>query len=190
MQAKTEGMGEDNPVTKYTRACIFCLLQCFFKCLECCLDKINKNGLIMTAITGDNFCGGACASFKLVWNNIARVAAISLVGTCLISVGQVLVAVTCAAGAAAVLLYVETYSTQVSSIVLPVLLVMILAYYAASIFLSIFDAAVDTIFICFLLDEEKNGNSGRMLASRNLQDIIGAVSVETKSTGEAEMAKD
>jgi choline transporter-like protein 2/4/5 len=85
---------------------------------------------------------------------------------------------------------VETYSTQVSSIVLPVLLVMILAYYAASIFLSIFDAAVDTIFICFLLDEEKNGNSGRMLASRNLQDIIGAVSVETKSGGEAEMAKD
>jgi hypothetical protein len=213
VQAKTESVGDENSASKMLKSILLCCLQCCFKCLECCLDKISKNGLIMTAIRGDNFCQGACSSFKLLWNNVARVAAINLVGTILINVGQVLIALASAAGVAAALLYMSPYNTTVSSILLPALLVFVLAYFVASLFLSIFDAAVDTIFICFLLDEEHNGNlyaflltfffsvnfsfyaklielladlRGRMMASQNLQDIIAANSVSDEKKAKAE----
>ena len=105
-----------------------------------------------------------------------------------------LVALGCAAGVAGFLLNVEPYKSTVSSILLPVLLVFVLSYFVAALFLAIFDASVDTIFICFLLDEERNGNLGRMLASENLQDIIAANSVTdeqkaTKASSEVEVVK-
>jgi hypothetical protein len=180
IQEKTKDLGEENPVAKYTRALIFCCLNCFFKCLECCMDKLNKNGLIMMAITGEPFCSSTCKAFSLVWNNLARVASVSVVGSILISVGQVMVALVCSAICAAVLTYMDPYKTSVSSILMPSAIVFVMAYFVASLFLTIFDASIDTIFLCFLLDEDKNGNSGKMLASANFQDIINANAAESK----------
>ncbi len=180
IEEKTKNIDENNVVLKYMRACVFCCLSCFFKCLECCMDKINKNGLIMMAIRGESFCSSTCSAFRLVWNNLARVAAVSVVGSILISVGQVVVALGCAAICGAVLTYMAPYSTTVTSILLPCMITFIVAYFVASLFLSIFDAAIDTIFICFLLDEDRNGNSGQMLASQNLQDIINAYAADSK----------
>lgn len=184
MQAKAANMNEKNPVTRFIRSCVFCLIQCCLKCLECCLDKINKNGLIMTAITGENFCFATCSAFRLVWSNLARVAAISVVGSVLVSIGQFMTAIFSSAACAAILLYFSPYKESVSSITLPCALVFIIAYCIGSVFLCIFDAAIDTIFMCFLLDEEKNMEGGRMLASKELQDIINAHAAESKEIAE------
>ena len=46
-----------------------------------------------------------------------------------------------------------------------------LAYIIASVFMIIYETAIDTIFLCFLIDEENN-KGGNMLASPDLQKII------------------
>lgn len=64
-----------NPVQK----ALFCVIKCFLRCLECCLDKINKYSLSWTAVYGDGFCISVCSSFALVWRNLFRVAAVNTV---------------------------------------------------------------------------------------------------------------
>ena len=40
------------------------------------------------------------------------------------------------------------------------------------LFLTVYDTAIDTVFICFLVDEEANKNSGTMMADKGLRDIV------------------
>lgn len=43
IEAKTKGKdGQQNRLQK----CVFCMIYCCLRCLECCMDKINKNALI------------------------------------------------------------------------------------------------------------------------------------------------
>lgn len=67
-----------NPLQK----ALFCMIKCFLRCLECCLDKINKYSLSWTAVYGDGFCISVCSSFALVWRNLFRVAAVNTVPPC------------------------------------------------------------------------------------------------------------
>jgi hypothetical protein len=48
------------------------------------------------------------------------------------------------------------------------------SYGIASIFMAVFAAIIDTIFICFLVDCEHNKDT-TMLASKSLQELVGKV---------------
>jgi len=52
----------------------------------------------------------------------------------------------------------------------------------SSLFMMVFDTAIDTIFLCFLVDCEHNGNGdeGYMLASKELQKLVGKYKSESK----------
>ena len=47
-----------------------------------------------------------------------------------------------------------------------------MAFLITKVFLTIFDTTVDTIFICFLIDEQSNKNVGLMMADEDLRDIV------------------
>lgn len=97
---------KDNPIRK----AIFCCIQCCLKVsgtrwscrstvlirnvklVQCCLDKLSKNAFIYCAIYGDPFCVSAWTSFAILWRNLARVAAINMVGTYISVLGKLLVA--------------------------------------------------------------------------------------------------
>uniref|UniRef100_A0A6A7G9N8 Choline transporter-like protein n=1 Tax=Hirondellea gigas TaxID=1518452 RepID=A0A6A7G9N8_9CRUS len=151
---------------------IFCAIQCCLKILECCLDKLSKNAFIWNAIYGDAFCHSAVSSFKLLWRNLARVAAINMVAGYLLMIGKVVVAVFTAGIIGMILVTTEPYKTEVASPVFPVLVTLLLAYMIGSIFMVVYDTTIDTIFLCFLVDEENN-KGGEMLASKSLQKVIG-----------------
>ena len=147
---------------------IFCVIQCFLKCLECCLDKINKNAYVYMAITGENFCTSTCQSFKVIWNNLARVAAISMVSGFLLFLGKLMV---CAIsmGLSALILISQT---EIKSALLPLVIIFLLAYSVASLFFTVFETAVDCMFLCFLIDCESNKGSEPKFATKSLHDLV------------------
>ena len=100
--------GTQNEVTK----AIICATRCCLWCLEKCMDKVSKNALIWTAIYGDNFAQAACNSFKLLWRNAMRVAAISVVSEYLLLFGKLFVAV-CTTLVAALIYENDPYRSEV-----------------------------------------------------------------------------
>ncbi|CAN0422724.1 unnamed protein product, partial [Laminaria digitata] len=74
IQKKAKGTG--NKPLQY----IACCCACCFWCLEKCIRFINKNAYVQTAIFSTNFCTSARKAFFLIARNIARVAAVSILG--------------------------------------------------------------------------------------------------------------
>merc|ERR1712194_772629 len=125
-------------------------MGCCLKCAECCLDKLSKNAFIWTAIYGDCFLSAGFHSFKLLWRNLARVATINLVGDFLMFLGKIFVALITMAIAALMMQRDE----DISSPVIPAIICFLLAYMVGSLFMVLYETAMDTIFLCFLIDEE------------------------------------
>ena len=172
IEAQTKG----DPPSKIQKA-IFCAIHIYLKCLECCLDKLNRNALIWTAIWGDGFFTAACAAFGLLWRNLGRVAAINTVSFSLLLLSKVAVAAINTAAFGAFFNY--NPAVEVSSWMAPCLVIFVASYGISHIFMAVFQAIIDTIFICFLVDCEQNEHVG-MLASKSLQNIIGAYSEESE----------
>ena len=64
-------------------------------------------------------------------------------------------------------------------------MIFIISLAIALIFLSVYDTAIDTIFLCFLVDEEANKNSGLMLADQNLKEIVQKYEKESKDLADS-----
>jgi len=140
------------------------------------MDKVNHNAFVWTAIYGDSFIPAACSSFALVWSNLARLAAVNMVGDFLLFLGKILVALL-TTGIMAIAIQQE-YADSVSSLVMPAVLIFIISYLVASLFMVIFDTTIDTIFLCFLIDEKFNKN-GQMLAPPSLVALVESYSTES-----------
>lgn len=149
---------------------MFCMVQCCLWCLECCMDKVNRNAFIWIAIWGDNFGVAACSSFSLLWRNLARVAAINLVGHYLMLLGKIIVAMSTTGICAIIFISYDKYKDELSSLAMPCAVIFLLSYMVSSVFMVAFDTTIDTTFLCFLVDYEHNGNN--MFASLALQEIV------------------
>lgn len=149
-----------------------CLLSCAACCMrlvECCLDKISKNALVWTAIWGDSFLVAACSSFKLIWNNLARVAAINMVSGFLMLLGRVLIALATTAICSFVMQ--GALGDELNSVVMPSVVIFILAFIIASLFMVLFETAIDCIFLCFLVDEALF-KGAKMYAPESLASLV------------------
>ncbi len=160
--------GKQNRLQK----CLFCFIHCFLYCIQCCMDKISKNAFIWTAIWGESYAPAACNSFRLIWSNLGRVAALSIVSSYIVFIGKLFVAFV-TTGIAGVAMF-RYYGKELNSPVLPMITVFILAYMIASLFMSVVETVIDTVFICFLVDEKYNKASGKMLADPGLLEVINA----------------
>jgi hypothetical protein len=174
-----------NTVQKLIFKCIHCCLWL----LECCMDKINKNALIWTAIWGDGFCTSACSSFQLLWANVGRVAAINVVAHLIVSVSKWFVAFATASVGTLIILYVDPYKSEVSSPVMPGILIFLIGYFVGDMFFSVFNAVIDCVFLCFLVDDkfnkatDKGGQAVKMFASKNLRELVDKYAEESEEQG-------
>lgn len=99
--------------------------------------------------------------------NAARFSIIAGIGAILIFVGKALIIV--ASGWIAYLIMMNSaLKDQIYSPVFPVIVVCIIAYILASIFLSVFSFSATAILHAFLVDEEVGGNR----QPKSLQDFI------------------
>jgi len=163
--------------------CMFCMIQCCLSCIRCCCDKINKNALIWTAIWGTPLIPSICSSFAFIWANLLRVAAINMVSGYLLFIGKLMVSTSTTGIALLIFLRNDYYQNNMSSPVMPCVVIFILSFAIATMFMVIFECCIDTIFLCFLVDERYNKNTPRMRAHRDLQALINSHSKESEQTG-------
>eukprot|EP00808_Paulinella_micropora_P024157 g61490.t1 len=169
MQAKAEQLNPGG-----IQRAIFCMIGCCLYCVECCCDKISKNGFVWVSIWGEDFMTAACSAFKLVWANLLRIAALNLVGDYILLMGKFMVSVA-TAGISAII-YQVVYGSpplgRLSSIMMPVFVSWVIGFMVACFFMSLFEVTIDTVFLCFLIDEKNNKGSGNMYASASLVALV------------------
>merc|ERR1711871_498208 len=149
LDSKTRDMQDKNKLLKILMRVVKCILWCFEKCVK----YVSKMAYIQTAVKGTSFCISAMASVKLIMSELALIGIINTISTFIMSISKVLIAVT--AGFVG-LAWIEYGDVEVSSSILPVLVIIIFAYFTATGVLGVYDTSIDTILLCFLLDKQHN----------------------------------
>ncbi|XP_051563682.1 choline transporter-like protein 2 isoform X2 [Myxocyprinus asiaticus] len=179
--------GAQNKFAKFLLSC----LKCCFWCLEKFIKFLNRNAYIMVAIYGKNFCTSARDAFFLLMRNIVRVAVLDKVTDFLLFLGKLLIV-----GIVGICSFffftgkikiVEEVAPSLNYYWVPILTVVFGAYLIAHGFFSVYAMCVDTLFLCFCEDLERNdGSSDKpFFMSPELHKIL---SME-KSTEEPDLAE-
>ncbi|KAJ0181029.1 hypothetical protein K1T71_003114 [Dendrolimus kikuchii] len=165
----------NNPLAR----AILCCCKCCFWCLESFLKFINKNAYIMCAVHGQNFCKSARDAFSLLMRNIIRVVVLDKVTDFIFFLSKLLISI--GVGVAVYYLlqwsfvYEVTQGQQLHYNYVPAIILSIATYLICTIFFNVYSMAVDTLFLCFLEDCERNDGSPEKpyFMSRNLMRILG-----------------
>lgn len=150
-------LGKDSKVFKYVGYYVeYCLWY-----LQKCIEWLNRNAYIMTAIEGTSFCSSAWNSLSLMVKNVASVAAVSVVGDIMLFLGKLSVAL--GSGVIAFLMLDDdnfNYGDEkVSSPLFIVIVVCLFAFVIASVFMSIVEFGIDTIILCYCKDCDDNAGT-------------------------------
>ncbi|XP_023272092.1 choline transporter-like protein 2 isoform X3 [Seriola lalandi dorsalis] len=151
--------GAQNKFAKF----LLCCLKCCFWCLEKFIKFLNRNAYIMVAIYGKNFCTSARDAFFLLMRNMIRVAILDKVTDFLLFLGKLLIV-----GLVGVFAFFffsgrvkafEDTAPNLHYYWVPIMTVVVGSYLIAHGFFSVYAMCVDTLFLCFLEDLERNDGS-------------------------------
>ncbi|XP_061086859.1 choline transporter-like protein 2 isoform X2 [Conger conger] len=151
--------GAQNKFAKFLLTC----LKCCFWCLEKFIKFLNRNAYIMVAIYGKNFCTSARDAFFLLMRNIIRVAVLDKVTDFLLFLGKLMIV-----GIVGIFSFfffsgriraIEDHIPILNYYWVPILTVAIGSYLIAHGFFSVYAMCVDTLFLCFCEDLERNDGS-------------------------------
>uniref|UniRef100_A0A8D3CF42 Choline transporter-like protein n=1 Tax=Scophthalmus maximus TaxID=52904 RepID=A0A8D3CF42_SCOMX len=132
--------------------CLLCCLKCCFWCLEHFIKFINRNAYIMMAIYGKNFCTSSKDAFFLLMRNVIRVAVLDKVTDFLLFLGKLLI--TGGVGEFLVTYFLFSH-IKTNTVIFG-------SYMIAHGFFNVYAMCVDTLFLCFCEDLERNdGSSSR-----------------------------
>ncbi|XP_036610052.1 choline transporter-like protein 5 [Trichosurus vulpecula] len=148
--------GSQNSLVKFI---LFCLRCCFW-CLEKMLKFINRNAYIMIAIYGESFCAAARNAFMLVTRNVLRVAVLDTVTDFLLWMGKLLISL--GIGVLGFMFFTKKLPLTAPTLNyywVPLLMIVLGSYFIAHGFFSVFGMCVDTLFLCFCEDLERNDGS-------------------------------
>ncbi|XP_066580138.1 choline transporter-like protein 4 [Amia ocellicauda] len=165
-----------NPCARF----LMCCLKCCFWCLEKFIKFLNRNAYIMIAVYGKNFCVSAKNAFMLLLRNIVRVVVLDKVTDLLLFFGTLLVV-----GGVGVLSFFffsgriqlpnDTFRAETLNYYwVPIITVVVGSYLIAQGFFSVYSMCVDTLFLCFLEDLERNDGSEQKpyYMSKSLMSIL------------------
>jgi choline transporter-like protein 2/4/5 len=146
---KFEKVAGKNTCTKI----LVCLVGCCISCVDRCVRCITKNAYIQIALTSENFCVSVWNAFFLLVRNCARYSIVSSLSAILMFLGKAVI-VTLSGFIGYVILVNSYLKDEIYSPILPVIVIVAIAYLIGSVFLSVYSFASLAILHCFLLDEE------------------------------------
>ncbi|XP_011563044.3 choline transporter-like 2 isoform X2 [Plutella xylostella] len=173
----------DNSFTR----CVLCCCKCFFWCLENFLKFINKNAYIMCAVHGKGFCKSARDAFSLLMRNIIRVVVLDKVTDFIFFLSKLLISIGVGIGVFYLLqwsyIYEVTQGQRLHYNYVPAIILAVATYLITTIFFNVYAMAVDTLFLCFLEDCERNDGSVEKpyFMSKNLMKILGKKNKKPKA---------
>lgn len=159
--------------------CLFCLCKCCLWCLEKFMKFINRNAYIMCAIKSTNFCVSAKDAFSLLMRNIVRVVVLNNVVNFLLFLGKL--AIVAGVGTLSYFVFsgaipeLKDDIPTLNYLFTPIVCIVIGSYFITTSFFGVYAMAVDTLFLCFLEDLERNdGTPSRpYFMSKGLQRVVG-----------------
>ena len=144
-----------------------CCCKCCLWCLEKVLKFINRNAYIMVAIYGRNFCKSAYDAIKLLASNPLRALVLDRVTDFILFLGRLLI--TAGVGVLGFFFFSKAFyihptfrryfAPELRYYWVPLVCVIIGAYLITKIFFTVFEMAVDTIFLCAMKDLSINDGS-------------------------------
>lgn len=134
-----------------------CCMHTCLCCLECCMKFISRNAYIQSAIYGTPFCESAKNSFVMIAQNMMRIGAILVTSEGALFIGKCFTTVV-ATGASYLYLvnYYKTPGHAIYSPAGPSILVAIISWMTATMFMDVLHMSIDTVFHCFIADETSN----------------------------------
>lgn len=164
---KLRGQQEQSQVVKYVIKC----MKCCFWCLEKFLKFLNKNAYIEIAVYGKNFCVSAKNAFFLLMRNVVRVVVLDKVTDFLLFIGQLSITGGVAVGS----FYWFERQKNLNYYLAPVIIITVGSYMITAAFFSVYNMAIDTVFLCFLEDLERHDGSPEKpyYMSKSLKKILG-----------------
>eukprot|EP01029_Cantina_marsupialis_P014267 TRINITY_DN3155_c0_g1_i1.p1 TRINITY_DN3155_c0_g1~~TRINITY_DN3155_c0_g1_i1.p1 ORF type:complete len:803 (+),score=176.36 TRINITY_DN3155_c0_g1_i1:81-2489(+) len=156
---------------------VFKMLHCCLWCFEKILKFVNKNAYIIVAMKGTGFCKSTKHAFHLIVQNVLRVGTVNFVSNFLLFLGKVAITIGCSIACFQWLDKDSQFQAggdnEIDSQVLPTLLTAIIAYAVSSLFLSVYDMAIDTILLCYCEDEERvKQGASEFFASGSLRSCL------------------
>ncbi|XP_071496437.1 choline transporter-like protein 2, partial [Diadema antillarum] len=132
-------------------------------------------------IYGYGFCKAAQKAFSLLVSNALRVAAINSVGNFLLLLGKATVT------ACVVVIGMQLLQdrTDLNYYAVPIALAALFAFSISHVFLLVYEMAIDTLFLCFCEDCERNdGINKPYYMSRDLMTFVDNARKATRSLEE------
>lgn len=149
---------------------IKCCVNWCLETLEDLLKYFTRNAYIITAIYGYPFCQSGKRAFHVIANNIFNIIAINSVGDFVLGLTKIFILVLTLAVGFEVLK--EKDGVQGFAIV-PFILVALFAGCIGHMFMTVYEMAIDTIFVCFCEDmEENDGLSKPYYMSKDLMEFV------------------
>ncbi|XP_019868006.1 choline transporter-like protein 1 [Aethina tumida] len=161
------------------------IADCLLSCIEDAIKFLSKNAYIITALHGEGFWKSGKRASKLIAQNIINIVAINSVGDFVLGMAQLLIILLTWAFA-----YLCFAKAEIESILFAYALVLVFSGIMAGAIFSIFETAVDSIFICFCEDMLMNDGISKPYAmSKGLMEfiekskaVIGEKEVQVQST--------
>lgn len=88
-----------------------------------------------------------------MWNNAGRTSIINGLGGMFISIGIFFVTLATLLINYGILTGSEPYKSQISSPIFPMIIILVIGYAIATVFMNVYGIGIDSIFVCFLHDE-------------------------------------
>lgn len=148
---KLSEMSGDNKLV----GCIASCGNCCLGCIEKIVDYINTSAFSYMAITGESFCTSAWNCFLLNVKHLAKFAFANFIATIFIFLGKV--AITAAnCYTLYLLIKADPNTTNETSVLSPMILIAVLTFCTANIFLGFFDKAVLALMTSLAVDMDMN----------------------------------
>lgn len=173
---------------------VSCCCRCCLYCLEKVLKYISRNAYIMVAIWSMSFCRGARDAVALLVLNPVRALVLDGVTDFILFLGRL--CITAGVGVLGYFFFTDSfyidpawrqYFTPVLHYYwLPLIVVILGTYFITKTFFTVFEMAVDTVFLCAMKDLDVNDGSAQKpyAMSQRLRNILNVHNMVPKNEQE------
>lgn len=152
LSKKAEKLGGDNPAVKCMVGCATCILNC----IEKIVDYLNESAFCYMAVTGESFLSSAWNGFLLNLKHGVKFVFANMIAKCFIFLGKVGITIGNCFSLFFIMKYITKDTEEVKSIWGPVIIVGIVTFMAASLFLALFEETVMALLTCLCVDIDTN----------------------------------
>jgi len=187
MQAVVEYIKQKYMDDVFWLRCLASYIQCCLECFKRIMEFISRQAYIVTACKGKCFCMAAWDAFNFIMDNLGQVVAVNWISMYLMFMGKCFIV----CGTTVICWLIADNSDDVNSIIILLLVCAVIAYGVASMFLSVFETAIDTILVCFCWESSAKGSfqGGHVYCTTHLQTWIEGIDVDKATSSAAQTAK-